>query len=124
MVRRHPAPGVSAELLAHRLLDEGDEPITAGVPLGDQGLDHPADLAERLVDFSGVLAGELHDLGGVPHDVVLANLLEPEGRDAHRRFAHFAVPDEESGSEGFAVDLGPAGGIDQEAEQVLLSYGA
>ena len=46
--------------------------------------------------------------------------LEPEGRDADRALADLGVPDEEAGGERLAVDLGPAGGVDEEAEQVLL----
>ena len=68
-----------------------------------------------------MLAGELHDFRGVPDDVVLANCLEPEGFDADAAGAHLRVPEEEPGSERLAVDFGPAGGIDEEAEHVLLA---
>ena len=72
-------------------------------------------------DLGGVLAGELDHLGRVPDDVVLADRLEPEGRDADRALADLAVPDEEAGGERLAVDLGPAGRVDEEAEHVLLA---
>ena len=76
--------------------------------------------AERLADLAGVLAGELDDLGRVPDDVVLAHRLEPEGRDADGALPDLAVPDEEARGERLAVDLGPAGRVDEEAEEVLL----
>ena len=67
------------------------------------------------------LRRELDHLDGIPDDVVLADRLEPEGLDAERAPADLGVPDEEAGGEGLAVDLGPAGGVDEEAEHVLLA---
>ena len=80
----HRLLGVVAELRLHRLLDDRGEAVAAGVPLLDELLDDPADVAEGLADLAGVLAGELDDLDRVPDDVVLADRLEPERRDADR----------------------------------------
>src|SRR5262249_41923049 len=88
--------------------------------LAHQSLDDAPDVAQRLADFARVLAGELDDLRGIPHDMILANLLEPERRDADRRLADLRVPDEEAGRKCLAVNLRPACRIDEEAEEILL----
>jgi len=113
--------GVIAELLPHRLPDHVDEPVAPGVAFLHQALDEPADLAQRIVDIGRVLATELDDLGRVPDDVILADRLKPECLRADRPLADLRVPDEETRSEGLALDLGPSGRVDQEAEHVLLA---
>ena len=110
-----------AESLFHRPRNDADEAVAALVALGDQPLDEPADFVQPVAHLGGVLAGELDDLGRVPDDVVLADRLEPEGLDAEAPAADLRVPDEEAGRKRLAFDLGPAGRVDQEGEQVLFA---
>src|SRR5262249_36861809 len=105
----------------HRLADDADEAVLALVASLDQLLDEGAHLAERVVDAGRVLAGELDHLAGVPDDVILTHGLEPECLDAERALADFGVPDKEAGGEGLAVDLGPAGGVDEKDKEVLFA---
>src|SRR5262249_20859231 len=97
--------GIISELLFHRLPDDGAKSVLPGVSLLDEALDDPPDVTEGLSDLAGVLAGELRHVDGVPDDVVLADGLEPEGRDSDRAFADLGVPDVEARGEGLAVDL-------------------
>ena len=53
--------------------------------------------------------------------MILANRLKPKRLDAEGPPADFRVPQEEPGRERLAVDLRPAGGIDQKHEHVLLA---
>ena len=116
----HGLLGVLTERLLHRLPHDRREPVTTRVAFRDQLLDDAADVGECLADLARVLPRELDDLGRVPHDVILAHRLEPEGLDPDRALPDLAVPDEEAGGERLAADLRPAGRVDEKREQVLL----
>lgn len=105
----------------HGGLDRADESILAAVALLNQLGNQSADLREGITDVAGVLPFELHDFNRIPHDVVLADTLEPECLNADRPLANFAIPDEEAWCELLVANLGPAGRVNQEAEQILLS---
>ena len=88
---------------------------------GHKRFDGPANLAKRLVNVRGMLPRIVDDFNGIPDDVILAHCLEPECLNADRSAADFAIPEKESWSEGFAVDLRPSGRVNEKAEQILLS---
>ena len=113
--------GIGAEPFVHGLDHDLGEAITAFIPFRDELLHDAAHFRQRFVDACRVLAGELDDLNRVPDDVVLADCLKPEGLDAERAFADFAVPDEEAGREDLALDLGLAGRVNEEDQHVLLA---
>src|SRR5262249_17075445 len=104
----------------HGLADHADEAVPPLVPFCDQLLDDPADHGQAVADVGGVLASELDDLNRVPDDVVGTDGLEPKDLDADRPLADLAVPEGEARGKRLAADLGPPGGVDEEAEHVLL----
>ena len=77
--------------------------------------------AAVLYELKTPLKVEDVDLDRVPHDMILADFLEPESGNADGAFPHLAVPHEEPRSERFAFDLRPSRWIDQERKQVLLA---
>ena len=70
------------DIFRHRLADHRCKRILPLIATSHQRFNVSANLQERVLDLSRVLASELHDLCRVPHDVVLAHLLKPERGDA------------------------------------------
>jgi hypothetical protein len=113
--------GIDPELLVHRLLHQSREALATFVTALHERVKGPPPVVERRMDASGVLAAHLNHFDCIPHDMVLAHGLEPECRDADRPLADLRRPREETGGERLPVDLGPAGGIDEKVEHVLLA---
>lgn len=80
--------GIAAESLGHRFTHAFNEPVAARIPLGGQILNDAANLVKPFAHIWSVLARELDHLRCIPHNVVLADSLEPERLDAQR-----AAPD-------------------------------
>jgi hypothetical protein len=112
--------GAIAEPRLHRFHNRLGEAVAPLIAFRDQSFDHVADVRQALMHVGRVLARVVHNLDGVPDDVILADSLEPECLHAHRAAADLRIPQKEPRRKRFAADLRPAERIDQETEHVLF----
>lgn len=111
---------IAAEFGLHGLLDGIYETITSFISLVGELLNVLPDEVQAVMHLGGVLSGELGDFYCIPHDVVLADGLKPKRLDSYGALANLRIPQEEAGSEGLPVDLGPPQWVDQEDEHILF----